>query len=219
MVKLCFQINIVLLLTFIGINSRKTQTCRKDIIELLTSTVTNCLICYESDLHISFKTWHFWQSQNLNRFPIDPITRNYVREVRNAIFSIVKPTPLEQNVVLAAVSHGVLTEILDMHPNISKTGEFLDFVSGNKLLPGGTPLCHRYGGHQFGVWAGQLGDGRAHMLGEYVNNQGFRYELQIKGSGLTPYSRRGDGRAVIRSSVREFLASEAMYYLGKLIKV
>lgn len=74
----------------------------------------------------------------------------------------------------------------------------------------------RYGGHQFGYWAGQLGDGRAVMLGEYVNRKGERWELQLKGSGLTPYSRRGDGRAVIRSSVREFLCSEAMHALGEL---
>ena len=72
----------------------------------------------------------------------------------------------------------------------------------------------RYGGHQFGSWAAQLGDGRAHLLGEYVNTKGERWELQLKGSGKTPYSRRGDGRAVLRSSLREFLCSEAMFSLG-----
>ena len=72
----------------------------------------------------------------------------------------------------------------------------------------------RYGGHQFGSWASQLGDGRAHLLGAYVNKEGERWELQLKGSGRTPYSRHGDGRAVLRSSLREFLCSEAMYYLG-----
>jgi uncharacterized protein YdiU (UPF0061 family) len=73
---------------------------------------------------------------------------------------------------------------------------------------------HRYGGHQFGTWAGQLGDGRAVMIGEYLNQKGDRFELQLKGSGKTPYSRQGDGRAVIRSSVREFLCSEALFHLG-----
>lgn len=73
----------------------------------------------------------------------------------------------------------------------------------------------RYGGHQFGYWSGQLGDGRAVMLGEFVNHLGERWELQLKGSGLTPYSRQGDGKAVIRSSVREFLCSESMHALGK----
>ena len=72
----------------------------------------------------------------------------------------------------------------------------------------------RYGGHQFGYWAGQLGDGRAHLLGEYRNAAGERWEVQLKGSGRTPYSRAGDGRAVLRSSVREFLCSEAMAALG-----
>lgn len=72
----------------------------------------------------------------------------------------------------------------------------------------------RYGGHQFGYWAGQLGDGRAHLLGEYRNAAGERWEVQLKGSGRTPYSRTGDGRAVLRSSVREFLCSEAMAALG-----
>ena len=87
---------------------------------------------------------------------------------------------------------------------------------GNSILLGSTPLAHRYGGHQFSIWAGQLGDGRAHLLGEYVNARGERWHLQLKGSGKTPYSRRGDGRAVVRSSVREFLASEALYHLGRL---
>lgn len=71
-----------------------------------------------------------------------------------------------------------------------------------------------YGGHQFGVWAGQLGDGRAITLGEVINLKGERWELQLKGAGKTPYSRTADGLAVLRSSVREFLCSETMYYLG-----
>ena len=76
------------------------------------------------------------------------------------------------------------------------------------------PYAARYGGHQFGNWAGQLGDGRAITLGEWVNAQGRRFELQLKGAGPTPYSRRADGRAVLRSSLREFLCSEAMHHLG-----
>ena len=137
-----------------------------------------------------------------------------MREVKKAIFSAVKPTPLKGTVVLAAFSNDALTEVLNMSPAIRFTDEFTAFVSGGQVLQGSTPLSHRYGGHQFGVWADQLGDGRAHMLGEYVNERGERWELQLKGSGRTPYSRAGDGRAVVRSSVREFLASEAMFYLG-----
>jgi uncharacterized protein YdiU (UPF0061 family) len=76
------------------------------------------------------------------------------------------------------------------------------------------PYAQCYGGHQFGVWAGQLGDGRAITLGEVLNNQGERWELQLKGAGKTPYSRTADGLAVLRSSVREFLCSEAMHHLG-----
>ena len=89
----------------------------------------------------------------------------------------------------------------------------LQLLSGNALPQGGDPLASVYSGHQFGVWAGQLGDGRALLLGEIDTPQG-PMELQLKGSGLTPYSRMGDGRAVLRSSIREFLASEAMHALG-----
>ncbi|RII83695.1 YdiU family protein [Neopusillimonas maritima] len=90
---------------------------------------------------------------------------------------------------------------------------FLEVVSGSEPLPGGQTLAAVYSGHQFGVWAGQLGDGRAHLLGEISTDAGPQ-ELQLKGSGLTPYSRMGDGRAVVRSSVREYLAGEAMAGLG-----
>merc|ERR1712051_122978 len=81
-------------------------------------------------------------------------------------------------------------------------------------IKGSIPISHRYGGYQFGHWARQLGDGRAIMLGEYVNDTGERIELQLKGAGKTPYSRFGDGRAVLRSSIREFLCSEAMHHLN-----
>jgi uncharacterized protein YdiU (UPF0061 family) len=90
---------------------------------------------------------------------------------------------------------------------------FLDVCAGTSPLPGGDTLAAVYSGHQFGVWAGQLGDGRAHLLGEIVGPNG-NWEVQLKGSGRTPYSRMGDGRAVVRSSVREYLASEAMAGLG-----
>jgi uncharacterized protein YdiU (UPF0061 family) len=89
-----------------------------------------------------------------------------------------------------------------------------EVFSGNRLLPGCSPYATRYGGHQFGNWAGQLGDGRAHTLGEVVNSRGESFEVQLKGAGPTPYSRSADGRAVLRSSLREFLCSEAMHHLG-----
>ena len=87
-------------------------------------------------------------------------------------------------------------------------------MGGNALAEGMQPYAAYYGGHQFGHWAGQLGDGRAITLGESVNAAGQRWELQLKGAGPTPYSRRADGRAVLRSSIREFLCSEAMHHLG-----
>src|SRR5690606_13180778 len=92
--------------------------------------------------------------------------------------------------------------------------EFARVFGGNALWPGMQPFAANYGGHQFGHWAGQLGDGRAITLGEAVVAAGERWELQLKGAGPTPYSRHADGRAVLRSSIREFLCSEAMHHLG-----
>jgi len=103
--------------------------------------------------------------------------------------------------------------LIGLDPAVLSTPEFLDVFSGARPLPGGDTLAAVYSGHQFGVWAGQLGDGRAHLLGEVAGPDGA-WELQLKGSGMTPYSRMGDGRAVLRSSVREYLASEAMHGLG-----
>jgi uncharacterized protein YdiU (UPF0061 family) len=94
-----------------------------------------------------------------------------------------------------------------------RSPEFLAVCAGELPLPGGRTLATAYSGHQFGVWAGQLGDGRAHLLGEVAGRDGD-WEVQLKGSGRTPYSRMGDGKAVLRSSVREYLVSEAMAGLG-----
>ena len=91
--------------------------------------------------------------------------------------------------------------------------EALEAFSGNSVLPGSDPLASVYSGHQFGQWAGQLGDGRAILLGELETTAGG-FEVQLKGAGRTPYSRGGDGRAVLRSSIREYLCSEAMHGLG-----
>ncbi|XP_060068717.1 protein adenylyltransferase SelO-like [Ylistrum balloti] len=177
------------------------------------SVVDTCDV--ESSLVSTLEDWKF-NDENvlLDEFPIDPVQDNYVRQVRNVVFSITPPVPLRTEATLVATSDDVLVNILDLDPVVIRSREFTDFVSGTVNLHGAVPLTHRYGGHQFGSWAGQLGDGRAVMLGEYINSNGERWELQLKGSGLTPYSRRGDGRAVIRSSVREFLCSEALYHLG-----
>ena len=103
--------------------------------------------------------------------------------------------------------------LLGLSPVSFNKDEFLSVVSGSQPLPGGDTLAAVYSGHQFGVWAGQLGDGRAHLLGEIVG-PGGNWEIQLKGAGMTPYSRMGDGRAVLRSSVREYMASQAMNGLG-----
>ncbi|XP_029935515.1 uncharacterized protein LOC115379012 [Myripristis murdjan] len=150
----------------------------------------------------------------LEAFPVDQVDGNFVRAVRNCVFSKSIPTPLKGPLRLAAVSKDVIEGILDLDAAVTQSEDFLLYVSGARLMPGSVPLAHRYGGHQFGYWAGQLGDGRAHFLGQYTNRKGEIWDLQLKGSGKTPYSRSGDGRAVIRSSVREFLCSEAMHSLG-----
>lgn len=150
----------------------------------------------------------------LEAFPLDRVDGIFVRSVKNCIFSESDPTPLKGPLRLVAVSKEVIEGMLDLDVAVSKSEDFLQYFSGGRLFPGSSPLTHRYGGHQFGYWAGQLGDGRAHLLGEYTSRKGERWELQLKGSGKTPYSRSGDGRAVVRSSVREFLCSEAMHFLG-----
>ncbi|XP_050795058.1 protein adenylyltransferase SelO-like isoform X4 [Gopherus flavomarginatus] len=162
----------------------------------------------------SFSTWSLSSESLIATLPVDTIPENSIRKVRDCIFSVAYPTPFISRVLLVAVSKDVLEGILDLDVSVKETDDFLQLVSGGKVVLGSIPLAHRYGGHQFGSWAGQLGDGRAHLLGVYTNRYGERWELQLKGSGKTPYSRNGDGRAVLRSSVREFLCSEAMHYLG-----
>jgi uncharacterized protein YdiU (UPF0061 family) len=116
------------------------------------------------------------------------------------------------NPQLVAVSRDV-ADLLGLPPEFLNSPQFAEIFAGNRRLPGSAPLAAVYSGHQFGVWAGQLGDGRAHLLGGLRNNLGH-WEIQLKGAGRTPYSRGADGRAVLRSSIREFLCSEAMAGLG-----
>ena len=106
-------------------------------------------------------------------------------------------------------------ELLDLAVDTEKErSEFAEYFGGNKILPGARPAAHCYCGHQFGMFSGQLGDGATMYLGEVINAKRERWEIQFKGAGKTPYSRRADGRKVLRSSLREFLCSEAMYNLG-----
>nr|WP_093390335.1 YdiU family protein [Rugamonas rubra] len=121
------------------------------------------------------------------------------------------PTPLPAP-YLVAVSD-TAAGLLGLDPALLARQDYLDTLTGNAVPERAQPLAAVYSGHQFGVWAGQLGDGRAILLGEMDGPDG-PIELQLKGAGLTPYSRMGDGRAVLRSSIREFLCSEAMHALG-----
>jgi serine/tyrosine/threonine adenylyltransferase len=151
-----------------------------------------------------------------NRFarelPADPEVPNFRRQVQGACYSRVVPTTVATP-HLIAYARGV-AEQLDIAPAVCDSAEFVQVFAGNKLLDGMDPIAMCYGGHQFGHWAGQLGDGRAIILGETVNRAGQRLALQLKGAGPTPYSRGADGLAVLRSSIREFLCSEAMHHLG-----
>ena len=148
----------------------------------------------------------------VRELPADPERGPRLRQVEGALYSLVEPVPVAAPVLLA---HSAETAaLLDLGEADVAAPGFAQVFGGNALLGGMQAYAANYGGHQFGSWAGQLGDGRAVGLGEVVNRAGERWELQLKGSGPTPYSRGADGRAVLRSSIREFLCSEAMHHLG-----
>ena len=148
----------------------------------------------------------------VRELPGDPIQGPGIREVTGALWSAVRPTPVAAPVLLAHSAE--MAARLGVGDADVASPEFARVFGGNAWLPGMQPYAANYGGHQFGHWAGQLGDGRAITLGETINAGGERWELQLKGAGPTPYSRSADGRAVLRSSIREFLCSEAMHHLG-----
>ncbi len=149
----------------------------------------------------------------VRELPADPeaaTTRR--RQLTDACYSRIAPTATAAPQLVAWSSEAA--QLLGLNESDATSAEFLRVFSGNALLQGMDPFATCYGGHQFGNWAGQLGDGRAINLGEVVNADGQRLVLQLKGAGETPYSRTADGLAVLRSSVREFLCSEAMFHLG-----
>lgn len=176
-----------------------------------------------------------WNSLNFDNsfvreLPGDRNETNHVRQVMGAAYSRVQPTPAWRDApelegtdneespvepVLVAWSKPVAEILgLDSTRNLCENQELVKVLGGVEVAPGMEPFAQCYGGHQFGSWAGQLGDGRAITLAEIVNSKGERWEIQLKGAGRTPYSRFADGRAVLRSSIREFLCSEAMSGLG-----
>ncbi|MBP6749393.1 MAG: YdiU family protein [Xanthomonadaceae bacterium] len=152
---------------------------------------------------------HF-DNRFLYELPGDPEEGARRRQVP-ALWSRVSPTPVRDP---RWVAHSAdMASLLGLSEAALRSEPWLRTLAGNALMPGMEPYASNYGGHQFGHWAGQLGDGRAISLGEAVVD-GKRWELQLKGAGETPYARSADGRAVMRSSVREFLCSEAMHHLG-----
>jgi len=142
-----------------------------------------------------------------DQLPADPNLENTRRQVLESVYSFVTPIQTS-NPSIIHVSKEMQDELGITGDDLTSK-EFLDFVTGNHVIKGSKPFAMCYAGHQFGNWAGQLGDGRAINLGE-INN----WAIQLKGAGPTPYSRSADGLAVLRSSIREYLCSEAMHHLG-----
>lgn len=160
----------------------------------------------------------------LKKLPLDPSEEQGVRQVKGACFSRVTPQPLTKP-RFVAVSHQAQALLGLDGEEVVNDPLGPEYLSGSKVMPGSEPAAHCYCGHQFGQFAGQLGDGAACYLGEVKvpsgqdpellrENPSGRWEIQVKGAGLTPYSRQADGRKVLRSSIREFLCSEAMFFLG-----
>lgn len=142
----------------------------------------------------------------------DCLFDNRFTRLPESYYAYVSPTPIPEPRLVAFSARAA--ELIDLSERISDSSEFLDVMAGNRILPKMRPLASVYAGHQFGVYVPQLGDGRAILLGGIRNSHGRYWELQLKGSGKTPYSRFADGRAVLRSTIREYLASEALDALG-----
>ncbi|WP_076420045.1 protein adenylyltransferase SelO [Colwellia sp. UCD-KL20] len=147
-----------------------------------------------------------------NNLPCDPIEETYPRQVEHAAYSQAMPINVKQPKTIIVATE--VAELFNFTKEFVDSEDFAQIFSGNQLIDGMEPYAMCYGGFQFGNWAGQLGDGRAINLGEVITEKHGSQTLQLKGSGPTPYSRTADGFAVLRSSVREFLCSEAMYHLG-----
>jgi uncharacterized protein YdiU (UPF0061 family) len=135
-----------------------------------------------------------------------------VGQLPDSFYKRVDPQALS-NPYLVAFSPAV-AELLGIDPALFQNQQLIDLLSGSAVAPGSNPLAMIYAGHQFGHFVPQLGDGRALMIGEITDSSGADWEIQLKGSGLTPFSRMGDGRAVLRSTIREYLCSEAIAALG-----
>ena len=178
--------------------------------DLLRPLAVSCDTC-PGRLTLRMRTLRF-DNAFVHELPGDPEAGSRPRQVQGALYSRVDATPVAAPRLLA--HSPAVASLLGIGEADIASNEFAQVFGGNALLAGMQPYAANYGGHQFGHWAGQLGDGRAITLGETINAAGERWELQLKGAGPTPYSRTADGRAVLRSSIREFLCSEAMHHLG-----
>jgi len=137
---------------------------------------------------------------------------NSYSRLPEAFFALIEPTPVNAPVMIG-LNHDLATELgVDIARLDSPEG--LAILSGNHRPDGSEPLAMAYSGHQFGGFSPQLGDGRAILLGEVIGKKGIRYDIQLKGAGPTPFSRRGDGRSALGPVLREFIVSEAMAALG-----
>lgn len=137
---------------------------------------------------------------------------NTYQQLPQTFYSRLAPTPLCGAFLVSFNPEAAA--LLDLRPEEGARREFVEYLSGMRAWPGSAPVAMCYSGHQFGHYVPRLGDGRAILLGEVRNTRGEKWDLHLKGSGLTPYSRQGDGRAVLRSSLREYLCGEAMHGLG-----
>jgi uncharacterized protein YdiU (UPF0061 family) len=140
-----------------------------------------------------------------------PFENTYAR-LPDAFYHRVDPTPVPSPYLVAFNPDAA--ELIGLDPSAGQSPAFVEAFSGNRVLPGSEPLAMKYAGHQFGSYVPQLGDGRAILLGEVRGPSGDKWDLHLKGAGKTAFSRFGDGRAVLRSSIREYLACEAMHALG-----
>jgi hypothetical protein len=138
---------------------------------------------------------------------------NSYARLPDAFYAKLNPTPFSEPPHLVSFNPAA-AELIDLDPEQAGRPEFAGVFGGSLLAPGMDPLAMLYSGHQFGVYVPQLGDGRAILLGEVRNERGEKWDLHLKGAGRTPFSRDGDGRAVLRSTIREYLCSEAMHGLG-----
>ena len=165
----------------------------------------------DSDESTSLPPWYDPAMSRLRTLETLQFENSYAR-LPDVFYAKVPPTPLKNPFLVSFNADAAA--LLDLDPNEAKRPEFAGCFAGHYLLPGSEPIAMAYAGHQFGAYVSRLGDGRALLLGEVRNSRGEKWDLHLKGAGPTPFSRDDDGRAVLRSCIREYLCSEAMHGLG-----